>query len=84
MKHEYKIGDIGVRINHAHGNHAIGRIYKAERKPYSKGSFPYNNHSSMSSAHVRPATQIEIEAYNNGIRNINDIPKTVELNYEIY
>lgn len=30
----------------------------------------------------RHATQTEINAYNRGIRNINDIPKTID--YEVY
>jgi len=86
---EYKKGDIGVRIDNRYKSDSkIGDIYKAVKNTECKNScFYYEDRASMSEDCCRPATQLEIEAYNKGIRNISDIPKTpkkVELNYEIY
>jgi len=66
------VGDIGVRTSNRASNHLLGTMYRADR--YCKDGFPYNTIYSIDEGNYRMATDIEIEAYNQGIRNINDIP----------
>ncbi len=88
-KFKFKKGDICVRTGISTSNSIIfqkkGDIEKcwkeADRFFYDEKKYPG---TASSCNNVRHATQTEIEAYNNGIRNINEIPTKIELNYEIY
>tara|TARA_R110000782_G_scaffold113397_5_gene203406 strand:+ start:2240 stop:2545 length:306 start_codon:yes stop_codon:yes gene_type:complete len=49
-----------------------------------KNEHPNSKDCSNNEDCFRHATQSEIYAYNQGIRNINDISKEININYEIY
>ena len=80
-------GDIVVRLYTVHTNntifmreHQIGKMYQIieSHGHAAKYKFKY----SMPKGYYRMATKQEIQAFNNGITNINDIPK--QDNYTIY
>lgn len=78
----YKKDDIVVRLdNKYNGNEAIGSMYKVYN--YDGGSYLdiyYSDNINMfhpELKHVRLATQEEIEAYNNGCRNISELDKYI-------
>ena len=82
-KPEVQVGDIGVRIRIRSSTAGEkGGMLRAQYrdndywdKHYLKGGFPYKDDYSVSKDNWRYATDKEIEAYSNGIRNINDIPE---------
>ena len=60
-----------------------GEIIKGEQSPNYTNYFDYGDNSSIANF-WRLATDLEIEAYKQGIRNIKDIPKTFNQLYKIY
>jgi len=81
----FKQNDIVVNFKYNYQITKIGSIYKLERdecRNQIHGIGGYKNGSNdVNSKDFRLATPLEIIAYNQGIRNINDIKN---LNYEIY
>src|SRR5688572_28274027 len=80
------VGDIVVSLTNVNTARKTGSIIKTENKSFG-GCLYYSsveNHSERSSSSRsdwRKATPEEIEAYNKGIKNINDIPK--KANFEV-
>ena len=71
---EYNIGDIVVSLNNKPSYRKIGDMFIIlERStPFTLYYAPYT--SSGIFKDWRAATEVEIDAYNNGIKNIKDIP----------
>ncbi len=78
--HEYEVGDIIVSLKQRQPYREVGSMFKIislDNVMYYK---PQTN--SHSPEEWRPATEREIELFNSGATNINQIPQ--EPSYEIY
>lgn len=77
---KYKIGDVVVSLEQRPPFREIGEMFtvlpKSQRKILYYESKNEQERSNGSVSEWRAATNIEVEAYKKGIRNINDIPKT--------
>lgn len=71
----YNIGDIVVSLTDCNKHRYEGDLYKILRKSDEENLWYKDDIKSTSSEEWRAATPEEIKAYENGIRNINDIPK---------
>ncbi len=81
----FKKGNIVICISNGYNVTNNGDIYILEVDEYCNnvhGKSGNKGNNNFSSKSVRIATQIEINAYNKGIRNINDIKNNKT--YEIY